>query len=270
LTPHGTDPATAYVDDPPAGDQAVFADDPSVPDDPYQLVTRWDSGLYPEDGPQEPQPVPAQAAAAPAPAGTAERLLQVARGEIGVRETGGGSAGNRQKYSRDLHLPFTEWCAIFVSWCLWKAGVPHRYEATTVTMFARHYRALGRYVATPLPGDLVCFSWGVHPFDHIGIVAGTPGNGFLETVEGNTNPGDGQDGVYRRTRSTRFVRGYCRPQYASAGGPAPAPRFHVVAPGDTLGGIAAAYRIPLDALLRLNPRIHHPDLIHPGDRIRVS
>jgi hypothetical protein len=52
-------------------------------------------------------------------------------------------------------------------------------------------------VTTPQPGDLACFSWGQHPFDHIGIATAVPGQGFIRTVEGNFNPGNGETGCTR-------------------------------------------------------------------------
>lgn len=150
-------------------------------------------------------------------AGTATDLLNIARSQIGVRETGGGTRGNRQKYSTEMGMPVTEWCAIFVSWCLLKAGVTDRYAATRVTLFARHYGGLGRFNRTPSPGALVCYDWGMDgAYDHIGIVESVRPDGKIVTIEGNTNPGNGQDGVYRMVRSQANVRGYCHPTYAPA------------------------------------------------------
>ncbi|MFI5954316.1 CHAP domain-containing protein [Cryptosporangium sp. NPDC051539] len=199
--------------------------------------------------------------------GTAQDLLTVARAEIGVREVGGGSQGNRQKYSAPLGFPVTEWCAIFVSWCLHQAKVPKAYASTRVTLFARHYAAEGRFVKTPRPGDLACFDWERDgAYNHIGIVEKVLPDGRIQTIEGNTNPGNGQDGVYRMVRSPKFVKGYCRPGYAAAG---PAVREYVVRSGDTLSGIARRFATTTQALLRLNPAIADPDLIHVGQHVRL-
>lgn len=249
--------------------------------------------------------------------GTVRDLLTVARGEIGVRETGGGARGNRQRYSVETGLPVTEWCAIFVSWCLRRAQVPRAYAATRVTLFARHYAGVGRFVRAPHPGDIVCYDWGMDgAFDHTGFVERLLPDGRIQTIEGNTNPGNGQDGVYRMVRSTRNVRGYCRPHYRGArqyvvrtgdtlsaigtregvawqavaalngvsppyvirpgqvlqvpsAAPAPPPAFHTVARGQTLAGIAQKYHLTTADILRLNPRVHDPDVVHPNDRIRL-
>ncbi|MDQ0752710.1 LysM repeat protein [Streptomyces africanus] len=46
--------------------------------------------------------------------------------------------------------------------------------------------------------------------------------------------------------------------------------FYVVKRGDTLSEIAVMYRVTLDQILEWNPQITNPDLIHPGQRIRVA
>lgn len=47
-------------------------------------------------------------------------------------------------------------------------------------------------------------------------------------------------------------------------------RYYSVRPGDTLSRIAAAHRISLARIEALNPQIRNVNLIHPGDRVRVS
>lgn len=44
---------------------------------------------------------------------------------------------------------------------------------------------------------------------------------------------------------------------------------HIVAPGDTLLDVARKYGVTLSGLLSANPQIANPDLIHPGDAIRL-
>ena len=50
----------------------------------------------------------------------------------------------------------------------------------------------------------------------------------------------------------------------SAGG-----RTHTVGKGDTLWGIAKEYGVELAALIRANPQIKNPNLIHPGEVVRI-
>uniref|UniRef100_UPI003F497557 LysM peptidoglycan-binding domain-containing protein n=1 Tax=Pseudonocardia sp. CA-138482 TaxID=3240023 RepID=UPI003F497557 len=61
------------------------------------------------------------------------------------------------------------------------------------------------------------------------------------------------------------------PQPAPAAPPADDLFSHyTVVPGDTLTHIAAAYQIPWEALWAVNSdRVSHPDLIFPGQRLRL-
>ena len=46
-------------------------------------------------------------------------------------------------------------------------------------------------------------------------------------------------------------------------------RTHTVGKGDTLWGIAKEYGVELAALIRANPQIKNPNLIHPGEVVRI-
>jgi LysM repeat protein len=50
----------------------------------------------------------------------------------------------------------------------------------------------------------------------------------------------------------------------------PGIKWVIVKSGDTLSGISKANRITLAALLKLNPGIKNPNLIYPGQKIRVK
>ncbi len=56
------------------------------------------------------------------------------------------------------------------------------------------------------------------------------------------------------------------PQGTGTAAPA---RSHTVAGGDTLWGIARKYAVSLEDLLKANPEIKNPNLIHPGDKVVV-
>lgn len=72
-----------------------------------------------------------------------------------------------------------------------------------------------------------------------------------------------------------------QPAYVSAGGTAVSyngaavpkangqDQYHTVAKGETLWGIAVRYGLGLDDLIALNPRIANPNLIYPGQQVRV-
>lgn len=46
--------------------------------------------------------------------------------------------------------------------------------------------------------------------------------------------------------------------------------YHTVARGDTLWAIANRYGVSLSAIIQWNPQIRNPNLIRPGERVRVS
>ncbi|MEU0201022.1 MULTISPECIES: LysM domain-containing protein [unclassified Streptomyces] len=47
-------------------------------------------------------------------------------------------------------------------------------------------------------------------------------------------------------------------------------QYYVVKRGDNLTKIARMHHVSLDRILEWNPQIEDPDLIHPGQRIRVA
>lgn len=47
-------------------------------------------------------------------------------------------------------------------------------------------------------------------------------------------------------------------------------QHHTVVKGETLWGIAAVYGLTLDSLIALNPQIANPNLIYPGQQVRVA
>nr|MBA2558266.1 LysM peptidoglycan-binding domain-containing protein [Chloroflexota bacterium] len=51
--------------------------------------------------------------------------------------------------------------------------------------------------------------------------------------------------------------------------PAPTPQVHIVASGDTLGGIARQNGLTIEELLAANPQITDPDRISIGDEIII-
>ncbi len=52
-------------------------------------------------------------------------------------------------------------------------------------------------------------------------------------------------------------------------GTPPSPRTHTVRKGDTLWGIARQYGAELAALIRANPQIKNPNLIYPGEAVKL-
>lgn len=44
---------------------------------------------------------------------------------------------------------------------------------------------------------------------------------------------------------------------------------YIVQPGDTLSGIAERFGVSLSDLIKANPQIDDPDLIHPGEVVYI-
>lgn len=50
----------------------------------------------------------------------------------------------------------------------------------------------------------------------------------------------------------------------------PPAKYYIIEEGDTLGEIAANYGTSIENLINLNPEIKNPNLIYPGQKIRIS
>jgi len=125
-------------------------------------------------------------------------IISVAESQIGVVEEPAGS--NRQKYGEWIGLNGYAWCAMFVSWVFDHAGAPlgkiDREKGYVGCQSAYNFwKAAGQLTITPQPGDIVLFDWnkdGKH--DHTGIFKRDLGNGYFESIEGNTAVGDDSNG----------------------------------------------------------------------------
>lgn len=82
--------------------------------------------------------------------------FEIALGEYGVYEIVGAVNSPRvMKYSQEIGLTWvkddeTAWCALFVNWCLMKAGKPN-----TKAVNARSFLKYGVSTKTPVLGDIV-------------------------------------------------------------------------------------------------------------------
>lgn len=163
---------------------------------------------------------------------TANDVLKIAAGEIGYYAPNDPEPGS--KYGRWLAKKWNEdwlagpsnsiwWCCLFVSWCLNQAGqsVPGFPTYNTDLAWSKA-KTLGVNKSTAKAGDIVIFDWNMNTSatDHIGFVEKNLGNGYIQTIEGNTSGTDwgsqyAGNGVHRRVRSLSLVRYCIRPSYAS-------------------------------------------------------
>ena len=147
-----------------------------------------------------------------APAGTLEKFVAVARYELslGFAED---NANNINPYGQWYGMNAQSWCAMFVSWCAYQAGISttfipkYAYCPTGANWYKQkgryHNRADGNY--TPKVGDIVFFYRAeVGRIGHTGIVVESA-NGEIVTIEGNT--GDKVD-THRYNLTDLYIEGY--------------------------------------------------------------
>ena len=187
---------------------------------------------------------------------TAQRVLDLARAELGTVEAGDGST----RYHRAYGLPFSQpWCAVFTWWLFQQAKAPqltHPKTAYTPTL-ADWYRARGAFSANPMVGDLVFYDWpdSIRRIQHVGIVEAVE-PGAIVAIEGNTSRGTAGSqsnggGVWRRRRARNSsIVGYGHPAYSDSPGGAAMPRrlLKVTDPfmrGDDVRTAQAAAGVPV-------------------------
>lgn len=121
--------------------------------------------------------------------GTAERLIEVAKGEIGTIE---GPKDNETKYGKFAKADFQPWCGSFVMWCADQAGVkvPNTvYTPAGAAAFKKAGRWFDAQICDPEPGDIAYFDFpsdGVDRISHVGIVIKDNEDGTVVCIEGNT------------------------------------------------------------------------------------
>lgn len=157
---------------------------------------------------------------------TADELLNVARDEIGTKESPADS--NNQKYGAWYGMNGEPWCAMFVSWCFNQVGAldliggkfaycPYGVE-TAKKMGIWLDRA-----EKPQPGDVIYFA-NKGTACHVGIVTKRNGTESVSTIEGNTSTSSNDNGgaVMERTRqygvkgSSWYILGFARPNWGTA------------------------------------------------------
>ena len=143
---------------------------------------------------------------------TVEKVLSIARTELGVKESPANS--NKQKYGKWYGLDGYAWCMMFVQWCFAQAGMPLPYKTASCSAMLDWYQKNRPQSVkkAPEPGDIIIYNFG-----HTGIVESV-GSGTITAIEGNTSPGaSGSQSnggmVCRRTRKTSLVTAYIRPDY---------------------------------------------------------
>lgn len=100
------------------------------------------------------------------------KVFAIALGEYGEKGISGAAHNARiLTYFRAAGFKWvkddeTAWCAAFVNWCFWKAGL-----AVPGTLAARSFLKLGKRTLAPKLGDIVVF-WRISkdsPYGHVGF-----------------------------------------------------------------------------------------------------
>jgi len=149
---------------------------------------------------------------------TAEKILDIARKELGVKESPPSSNEvkyNAWYYGRNVSGAAYPWCMAFVQWVFHQAGARLPYITASCSGLLVWYKRNRPECVhkTPRPGDIV-----IYDFGHTGIVESVGSGGTITAIEGNTSPGSSgsqSNGgmVCRRTRRTSVVTNYIRPDY---------------------------------------------------------
>jgi surface antigen len=158
-------------------------------------------------------------------------VLKIAVNEIGFSESPPGS--NLNKFGEWYGMDGVQWCAIFVSYCFYKVGMP--LTVSNAKGFAycpsgvEWFRAKGQFFSTPKVGDVVFFDWykdespcrsdadnNCSDAWHIGIVESVNADGSITSIEGNTSSTSNGNGgtVMRRNRTSSVFYGFGRPNYS--------------------------------------------------------
>ena len=150
---------------------------------------------------------------------TAEKILEIARSQIGTRESPANSDNvkyNTVYYGREVSGKYP-WCAVFVWWVFREAGAPELYygggeTAYCPTLMSFHKK---QKVTDYRPGDIVFFNFsGRSSAGHVGICESWDWT-YITTIDGNTGGASEDNGgaVLRRRRHKKFIVGAYRPEY---------------------------------------------------------
>lgn len=152
---------------------------------------------------------------------TAEKILEIARDQLGIKENPPNS--NRCKfntayYGQEVSGSAYPWCCAFVWWVFREAGASGLFyggkktaSCSTLLGFHKAQAVRGNY----LPGDIIFFNFdGRKNTQHVGICEGWDGR-YITTIDGNTAPTNEANGgaVMRRKRDKKYIVGAYRPAY---------------------------------------------------------
>lgn len=153
--------------------------------------------------------------------GTVEALIDVAKGQLGVKESPPNSNEvlyNDWYYGRHVSGPDYPWCMVFVQWCCWKAYVPLPMRTPSCGALMNAAKKTGQFVKKDYkPGDILLYSFTGIPWPtHTGIMISfdKSKNRYI-TIEGNTSNSNEANGgeVMQKERKLANIVGAVRPKF---------------------------------------------------------
>jgi hypothetical protein len=155
---------------------------------------------------------------------TAQQLLNKAKSQLGVQESPANSNNvkyNTDYYGKEVSGAQYPWCAVFIRWLFAQCNASELFcggqKVAYTPSVANYYKEHGQWhTSNPKAGDLVLYKFsGSNRICHIGILKDVNPDGTINVYEGNTGIGNDANGgqVMLRTRNTKFVVGYARPNY---------------------------------------------------------
>ena len=144
---------------------------------------------------------------------TARTILEIARKEVGTKESPAGS--NKVKYAEWYGLNGQPWCVMFVDWCFNQAGARELLPVVTAscTVLMNAAKSKGMWVTKDYqPGDIPIYNFGGSY--HTGIIESVDSS-TVTAIEGNTAVGNDSNGgeVMQRVRNKSYIMGAVRPKY---------------------------------------------------------
>lgn len=133
-----------------------------------------------------------------------ERLLTIARKEIGVRELRGRNDGPQvEAYLSSSGLKKgAPWCASFISWTFQQAGYPEPRTAWSPALFPS-----SRIVKAALPANVIGIYFPERKrIAHVGFIEAAD-DSWCRTIEGNTSSNGSREGigVFRKRRPMKSI-----------------------------------------------------------------
>lgn len=149
----------------------------------------------------------------------AKEVLNIARNEIGVKESPSGSNNvkyNTWYYGHKVYGPAYPWCMVFVQWVMNQSDVDAPIKTASCGVLMRAAKKENEWItADYMPGDVVIYNFsGGSSTDHTGIIESYDGD-YVVAIEGNTSVNNASNGgeVRRMKRKANTIVGAWRPYY---------------------------------------------------------